>query len=196
MSTDRRSSRKPKSRLSPSELIEEAERQAKSRNWALALDSLSRSITPEMSEPELRDALALAREIAATTYYQTRKRARQMVTRLESQDVQRTIGRTPRLEMLQSLGLSTKQAEAIGSLRAGPYDVWLQGLGKARDESALHAALGELGYMTAEARLLLERVEHIGPEAIAFRLHQSEAVTIKVRFEGSGAKVRIRQDKH
>jgi ribosomal protein L7/L12 len=39
---------------------------------------------------------------------------------------------------------------------------------------------------------VLERVIHIAPEVMAYRLHQSEAVKLKVDLEAAGAKVRIR----
>jgi hypothetical protein len=50
-----------------------------------------------------------------------------------------------------------------------------------------------LGYTPDEIPLLLERIEHIAPETVAFDLHQSAAVAIKKTLEGGGAKLRIEE---
>jgi hypothetical protein len=89
-------------------------------------------------------------------------------------------------------GLSPRRAEALARLQVGPYDVVLAGLTRGCDKQGIHAVLDEIGYPRAESELLLERVEHIAEEPIAYRLHQSEAVRIKVALEAAGAKVRIR----
>lgn len=107
----------------------------------------------------------------------------------EAQDSEET---EVRKRELRAMGLSTHRIEALAQLQGGPYEVVLAGLNSDCDRQAVNAVLEEVGYPRAELKLLLERVEHIAPEAIAHLLHQSTAVRIKVALEDAGAKVRIR----
>lgn len=97
-----------------------------------------------------------------------------------------------RTDELEALGLKGRRVQALAQLKGGAYDVILTGLGSDHDRQAIRTVLADLGYSRAEIPLLLERVEHIAPEPIALRLHQSAAVRIKVALEAAGAKIRIK----
>ncbi len=102
-------------------------------------------------------------------------------------------GVATRRKEFRDAGLPAKRAAALAWRRSGPYAVIVYGLSKKRDDSGLSAALQELGYAATDAPLLLERIEHIAAETVAFDLHQSEAVAIKQRLESLGAKVKIEE---
>lgn len=97
-----------------------------------------------------------------------------------------------RARELVEAGLPRRRAEALAPMNPGPYEVELLGTEPGYDKPAICVALADLGYERNELTLALERAIHIAPEVIAYRLHQSEAVRIKIRLEAAGAKVRIR----
>ena len=107
-----------------------------------------------------------------------------------AQEARRTDLEARRMDFLAS-GLTQQRAEALSGLKAGPHAVTVSGFRASYDGRRLAAILHDLGYRPRETPRVIERVEHISPETVAFDLDQSEAVKIKIKLEEAGAKVKI-----
>jgi HNH endonuclease len=165
-----------------------------------ALDLLANYATRRATLPEDRDRAAkLAFQIATTGSTKERTRAAEIVARLTGSRrlpaplAERMEALRSRMDDFLAAGLPRARAEALSSLPAGPYAVILFGFGKGYDPEKIGAALQPLGYTAREMPRLLERVEHIAPETVAFDLDQSAAVAAKRRLEEGGGRVRIEE---
>jgi hypothetical protein len=92
----------------------------------------------------------------------------------------------------RELAQQAERAAEWKRLQAGPFSVELRGLTQAAHPFQVEFFLSDVQDITSsQARNLVERAAHIGPQTIAENISQRDAVRLKVALEKRGAKVKI-----
>lgn len=184
-------------------LTVEAVEQARAAE-AAELDLLAEVARREKAATEAELAKARAEQVAAAARRRARaeaaaaeKRARAEAAAAKRRAAKkaaadrRAARQNKRARSLLELGLSKERAEALALLRSGPYDVVLKGVRSSHNPDEVGAVLQELGYRKRQAHNVILRSAYIAPEIVAVRVHESDAIRLRVALESAGARVRI-----